>query len=213
MKAIVIPNASTKDVRKIVMDGRQMRILPASVWQSLDWLSVRMLLHETGTYVIPTEELIDYLDNLIGQDYTIEIGAGNGWIGRELDIMMTDSYQQQDDEATVMLYRIMGQPTIRYPKDVIKIDANAVARRFKPHTILGCYVTHKWRNDIQDGNYKGVDFEKLLRYVKRLILVGNIHTHRTNPIMDLPHKEVYFDGLMARANDQTTNRIFIWETE
>lgn len=93
MQAVQLPICSTKNIRETVMDGKRMKVLPASVWQSLDWVEVRMLLHETGTYVIPTEELLEYLDALIGQDRTIEICAGNGYIGRELDIVMTDSYQ------------------------------------------------------------------------------------------------------------------------
>lgn len=213
MEIQVLPKVSTAEIRAAVMEGREMKILPAAIWESFDYAAVRALLHETGTYVIPTEELIDYLDKLIGQDNTIEICAGNGYIGRELNIRMTDSYQQQDDKMAVMYYKLMGQPTIKYPKDVLKYEANRAVDVYHPHTVIGCYATHKWRDDVQDGNDKGVDFCKLLPKVKRLVLVGNLVTHRHNPLMELPHQEVYFDGLLTRAADKTTNRIFIWENE
>lgn len=170
-----------------------------------------MLLHETGTYVVPTEELIDYLDKLIGLEDTIEICAGNGFIGRELGIPVTDSYQQQDDAGTVMLYQLAGQPCIKYPKDVIKLEANKAVDKFRPHTVLACYATHKWRYDTMSGNDKGVDFQRLLRKVHRLILVGNTEVHKDNPLMALPHEEVILPGFITRSAHPETNRIFIWE--
>lgn len=90
---------STAGIRKAVMDGRKMRVLPLAEWMKFSWAEIRTLLHETATYVVPTEELIDYLDELIGDEKAIEICAGNGYIGSNLDIMMTDSYQQQDDNS------------------------------------------------------------------------------------------------------------------
>lgn len=202
---------STGRIRQIVMDGRKMKVLPTSVWRSFDWAEVRMLLHETGTYVIPTEELINYLVSRIGQERAIEICAGNGYIGRELGITMTDSYQQQDDPATVAYYEAIGQPRIRYPKDVLKYEANKAVSRFRPHTVLGCYATHRWRDDTHSGNIKGVDFERLLHRIKRLILVGNKVTHADNPIMVQPHEEIHFPWLLTRATNQEDNRIFIWQ--
>lgn len=208
---VIDESTSTENIRKTVMDGREMKILPASVWESFSWSEVRMLLHETGTYVVPTEELVDYLDKLIGLEDTIEICAGNGFIGRELGIPVTDSYQQQDDAGTVMLYQLAGQPCIKYPKDVIKLEANKAVDRFRPHTVLACYATHKWRYDTMSGNDKGVDFQRLLRKVHRLILVGNTEVHKDNPLMALPHEEVILPGLITRSAHPETNRIFIWK--
>ena len=208
---VVDKNTSTENIRKTVMDGREMKILPASVWESFSWSEVRMLLHETGVYVVPTEELIDYLDKQIGEHSAIEICAGNGFIGRELGIPVTDSYQQQDDVATKMYYEAFGQPCIRYPKDVIKLEANKAVDRFRPHTVIACYATHKWRYDTMSGNDNGVDFQRLMRRIHRLILVGNTEVHKDNPLMSLPHEEVILPGLITRSAHPETNRIFIWE--
>lgn len=207
----ITSDTNTERIRKTVMEKREMKILPASVWESFPWAEMRLLLHETGTYVVPTEELVDYLDRLIGEESAIEICAGNGWIGRELGIPVTDSYQQQDDPTSVMLYALTRQPTIKYPKDVIKLEANKAVDKFRPHTVIACYATHKWRYDTMSGNDLGVDFRKLLRKVKRLILVGNTKIHKDNPLMELPHKEVTLPGLITRSANPETNRIFIWE--
>lgn len=202
---------STSEIRKVVMDGREMRILPHAEWMKFSWAEIRTLLHETATYVVPTEELIDYLDELIGDKKAIEICAGNGYIGSELDIVMTDSYQQQDDKMTVLMYDLMKQPRIKYPKSVIKMEAGQAVRRIRPHTVIGCYATHKWRDDVQNGNDKGVDFEDIFARVQRIILVGHKETHKYNPLMALPHQEIELPGLLTRAADQSLNRIFIWE--
>ena len=208
---VIEKGTTTENIRKTVMEGREMRILPASVWESFSWSEVRLLLHETGTYVVPTEELIEFLDGLIGEESAIEICAGNGFIGRELGIPVTDSYQQQDDPTTSLLYSLAGQPTIKYPKDVVKLEANKAVDKFRPHTVIACYATHKWRYDTMSGNDKGVDFQKLLRKVKRLVLVGNTEVHKDNPLMDIPHEEIILPGYITRSAHPETNRIFIWE--
>lgn len=202
---------STKNIRKAIMNGRKMRVLPHSEWMKFTWPEIRVLLHETATYVAPTEELIDYLDDLIGDEKAIEICAGNGYIGSELGIMMTDSYQQQDDKMSVLMYDLMRQPRIKYPASVLKLEASRAVRRMRPHTVIGCYATHKWRDDVGSGNDKGVDFADIYSLVKRIILVGHKETHKYNPLMDLPHKEIELPGLLTRAADQSLNRIFIWE--
>lgn len=208
----VLEKGTTTDrIRETVMEGKDMRILPASVWESFSWSEMRLLLHELGVYVVPTEELIDFLDKRIGEESAIEICAGNGFIGRELGIPVTDSYQQQDDAATKMYYQIFQQPTIKYPKDVIKLEANKAVDKFRPHTVIACYATHKWRYDTMSGNEHGVDFARLMRKIKRLILVGNTEVHKDNPLMKLPHEEIILPGLITRSAHPETNRIFIWE--
>ena len=201
---------STANIRKTVMDGRKMRVLPHSEWMKFSWQEINTLLHETATYVVPTEELIDYLDEQIGDEKAIEICADNGYIGSNLDILMTDSYQQQDDKMTCLYYDLIKQPRIKYPPNVMKLEASRAVRQIKPHTVIGCYATHKWREDTQSGNIKGVDFEDVFSKVQRLVLVGNLQTHKDNPFMALPHEEVALPGLLTRAADQSLNRIFIW---
>lgn len=201
---------STANIRKIVMLGDNMRVLPYSEWMKFSWPEIRMLLHETATYVVPTKELIDYLNEIIGNEKAIEICAGNGYIGSNLDILMTDSYQQQDDKMTCLYYDLMKQPRIKYPANVIKLEASDAVRRMKPHTVIGCYATHKWREDTQSGNPKGVDFEDIYSKIQRLVLVGNLHIHKDNPLMSVPHKEIALNGLLTRSADHSLNRVFIW---
>ena len=211
---ISVIHGNTKAVREAVLDEEgHIRELPASAWQQFPWDDVRLFMHEYPVYVLPTTELLDVLEDLTA-DYekVIEIGAGTGSVGRMLGIKMTDSYMQQDNKVAKKLYELTGQPVIKYPRDVIKADALTAYRRFKPDCILGCYVTHKYREDIGSGNMFGVDFERLLPLVKRLILVGNKFTHADNPIMAIDHMEIDLNGgLITRSSERALDRIFVWD--
>lgn len=182
---------------------------------SKDWFDqfsdnqVKYFMLMEALYVLPTEELITFLDEELG-DNAIEIGSGRGFIGRELGLVCTDSKLQNRPDIK-LTYTLMGQPTINYPKHVRPMDALTAVKVLKPEEVLGCFVTHKWREGMQNGNEWGVDFEILLRKVKKLVLVGNKEIHKNNPIMKLPHREVALEGLITRAMNQEENRIFIWE--
>lgn len=211
---LISRTVDTGAVRQAVLDNEgRIKELPAAQWLRFPWEEVRMFMHEYPVYVLPTTELLDALEDLTKGLRTIEIGAGSGSIGRHLGIKMTDSYLQQDNEQVKVFYQLTGQPVIHYPSDVIKADALTAYRRFKPECILGCYVTHRWREGMQNGNMYGVDFERLLPLVERLILVGNKHTHGENPIMVLHHKEIdLHDTLITRSEDRASDRIFVWDS-
>ena len=208
-------DVDTHAVRQAVLDENgRIKELPAAEWLRFPWDELRMFMHEYPVYVLPTAELLDALEDLTEGLKTIEVGAGSGSIGRHLGIKMTDSYLQQDNAQVRMLYQLSGQPVIHYPPDVIKADALTAYRRFKPECILGCYVTHRWREGMQNGNMYGVDFERLLPLVKRLILVGNKHIHWENPIMAQRHREIDLHGtLITRSEDRTSDRIFVWDSD
>lgn len=206
-------NISTDRIRREVMDDWKIKVLPAETWRSnFAWDEIRMLMHETATYVLPTKELLDFLSAERAGMSAIEIAAGNGFIGRNLGIPITDSCVQRDDKDIALFYKLSGQPTIKYPKDIIKAEANAAVSRFRPKCVIVCYGTHLDKpGRPQTGFVYGIDYERLLPRVKKLILVGNKITHGTNPIMELPHREVELEGLITRSADPSTNRIFIWE--
>lgn len=204
-KAKYVDSTPLKE-RVLNADGT-IRVLPANEWLSFGWDMVRWFMHEYPIYVLPTQELIFKLAELIDGYKTIEIGAGSGNIGRNLGIRMTDSYLQERKDIK-MYYSAMGQPTIKYPKDVWRSDALSATKVLKPECVLGCYVTHYSLEG--EGNSWGVDFPRLIKMVKRLILVGNKHIHSANPIMSLPHEEIALEGLLTRNDDRDADRIFVW---
>lgn len=203
-----------RDISRIetyLMDERKyLRVLPASVYQALDPDDLRILAHQYGIYQFPTQELVDWLATQVTGVSAIEIGAGNGSIGRALGIPATDSHQQSDP-TTRALYALMGQPCIEYPPDVERLDAAAAIEKYKPHTVIGCWVTQKAFEGDKSGNIHGIDEEALLSSVKRYIVVGNHKVHGEKRIMALPHQELSFPWVVSRASAPELNRIYVWE--
>lgn len=169
-----------------------------------------MFLHVHGIYILPTEELINWLkENISGS--AIEIGAGNGAISRALKIPITDSRLQEQEEIK-KIYSAMGQPVIIYPDDVEKLDADEAVKKYNPDTVIGAFITHKYRDDRPEigGNQYGVEEESILDAVKKYINIGNLITHGMKPILKMKHEQYFFDWIITRAVDQKMNRIFVW---
>lgn len=193
--------------KDVIADGKLI-VKPFSFWNNIDRNEINYFLYVHGIYVVPTEELINYLkENIVGS--AIEIGAGNGAISRALNIPITDSRMQELEEIK-MMYAMSGQPVIKYPDDVEKLNSDQAIVKYKPDTVIGCFITHKFKAEIGNGNMYGVEEENILKSVKRYINVGNLTTHKSKPILKMKHEEHYFEWLITRAVNQKDNRIFIW---
>ena len=192
--------------QEILLDGKII-IHPYSFYEKYSDNDIKYFMHQHGIYVLPTQELIDYLKTMIVGN-AIEIGAGNGSIGRNLGIPITDSRMQEWEEVKI-LYALSGQPVIIYPDDIETLNAEEAIAKYKPDTIIGAFITHKF-NGI-DGNAFGVVEEDLLNVTKRYINIGNKITHKSKPILNRPHEEYYFDWIITRGNLKKENRIFIFD--
>lgn len=205
-------DTDTKAIRKALMHGRDMLVRPAAEWEKFSWAEQRMLLHETATFVAPTEELIDFLDELIGDESAIEICCGNGYIGRELDIPITDGMAHNKTDVKLM-YGMVNNPTIKYPSDVRKLEAQAAVRIFHPHTVIACYPAFQWEADKQIGASYGVDFSLLLSKVKRLVIVGNRRVYEQFKFMSTPHVELQVPGIITRSEYREDDRVWIFQND
>jgi hypothetical protein len=168
-------------------------------------------LFKHGIYVLPTRELIQWLrENIKGS--AIEIGAGNGAIGRALGIPITDLKQQEDKEMQ-LYYLSAGQIPITYPPDVETLEALDAVRKYKPNTVIGAYITAKWKPGMDKGNIYGPDVELMMPMIDKYIMIGNIDTHRDNPLFKKKYKSYPFPWLITRAEDQSKNRIFVFTND
>jgi hypothetical protein len=182
--------------------------IPAETVAKFDFATLRLFLHKWALYTMPTTELIEYLAGKIAGKSAIEIGAGLGVIGRALGVPLTDNKMQEwpDIRAT---YEAMGQPTIKYPPDIIELDAIAAVEQYKPDIAIGSYITHKWDDRTKSGNWWGVDPLKLIQMVPEYLMVGNLNTHRNDPAMKyIDHIERH-DFIFTRGG-QETSAIFCW---
>lgn len=205
---VIIPEDISSIENQVFYQSGRMKAMPFSFYEPFLGNPLKYFMWKHGIYVLPTQELVDWLkSNIIGVR-PIEIGAGIGAIARAIPIPATDSYMQDRPEIK-MYYEMTGQPVIKYPDDVEKLDALEAIKKYTPDTVIGCFITHKYDEKIGSGNAYGVQEEFILENVKRYINVGNLHTHKDKPILKNNPKEYNFDWLVTRSNDQSLNRIWI----
>jgi hypothetical protein len=171
------------------------------------------MLHLEAIYLYPTPELVKYLSKLIYGYNTIEIGSGKGLLCDALGIKGTDSKYQATQEGR-MLYKLMQQPTIKYPEHVEKLEALEAIEKYKPHTVIAAWCTEKCRDDKQTfGFYEGFEFDKILQKVERLIFIGCDHVHKQFHLFK-EHKYIEFrpDWIKSRSQ-QNNNFIAVFNHE
>lgn len=211
MSVSILYNTDISHIEKQAFENSLLKVMPSSFYKSLDENSLKLFMLNHGIYVIPTTELIDWLkENII--ENAIEIGAGLGTIARELKIPITDSRMQELPDVK-LIYNMGGQPTIKYPSDVEKLDYKEAIQKYNPKTVIGCFITHKHKNGMSTGNMYGVEEEYILKNVQRYINVGNLQTHKDKPILKQKSIEYNFDWLITRSNDQSLNRIWVYNKE
>lgn len=180
---------------------------------------IRLCMQANGIYVLPTVELLADLKKIIPNlTKTIEIGSGNGVIADQLGIKATDNYMQSENfrvekhhKHLIDDLRSSDAEMVKYGKNVLRVDGNEAVKRFRPETVLACFVTHKYSKAKSElgGNFKGVDFEKVMKKVKRIVFVGNTDTHKNHTLMRLPLLGMQSDGLITRSFNPDNNGIFI----
>ncbi len=212
MRAYVIP-AGTADISDAVLDERgRLRILPAAFWAETTIHERALLCVKHALYCIPTVELIERLQELIGGRSAIEIAAGNGLVAEALGIVGTDSHQQLLPKYR-RVYENMGQPVIAYGPNVQNMDAATAIRTHRPDVVIGCWVTHKWEASRHwaGGNEAGVDEMDVLANCQNYIFVGNTQVHRAKNIWDVEHQIEYPPFLYSRAMNETKDFICVWK--
>lgn len=199
MHAAIIPD-DTRDLSPALLRAGHYVPPPAAVFAATTPAERAMFGHVRGMYVLPTAELVDWLQVAIGNEFAVEIGAGVGVLARALGIMATDSHMQSMP-AIAEIYRRTGQPTIAYGANVERIDADTVAREVKPDVILGAWITHRYNPEdhAAGGNMLGPDFDVLLANCRRLILICNTRTHAAHPLLRQPHERITPPWLYSRA--------------
>ncbi len=184
----------------------------AEFYEQFDQETISQFCVKYGIYCLPTIELIDWLKKEINSKRTIEVGAGNGCLGRSLQIKMTDSYQQTKPEV-VLLYQILKQTPVKYGKDVKKINGLSAVKKYKPKVVVATWITNRWDHSMEYGNIDGIDETKLISKVKKYIHIGNIDTHGTKKALRKPHKKYQFPWLYSRSMNKKGNIIYVWDNK
>lgn len=210
-----LPNQNISKLKELLLPGNQFRIPTLKELSDFDQLQISQFCLEHAIYQLPTIELIEFLKSEIGDMPAIEIGAGRGYIGKGLNIPITDNCQQ-NWEGIKAHYKLFRQPTITYPTDIIELDAISAINKYNPQVAIGSWVTQKYEDYMQNyqdvqANQFGVNEFELLRKVKKYIHIGNEESHDKKEILrKYKVKRIYADWLVSRATNRTQNVIYIF---
>lgn len=195
----------------LLLDNGLLKVLSASTYSTIPTEDLMLYGHFKGYYCFPTIELAEWLMQHIDVDSTIEIGAGHGALARYMKIPAIDSKCMELPEVKIY-YALMRQPITIYPEDIIKLDAIEAIKKYKPKTVIGCWITHKYKEEDHErgGNMYGIEEEDILKNVDQYIVVGNEKVHGKKKILELKHEEYKFPWLFSRASEPQKNIIYIW---
>jgi hypothetical protein len=208
----------------------QGRVQPVSqeYVDSLPWSDLRYYCHERAIYTIVTHELLRQLKQQFFElnqqfldeshththskaAYAIEIGSGNGTLARGLGIPATDN-KMQELPMTQLIYAQQGQPTIKYPKYVEKLDAVAAIKKYEPHTVIGSWVTSCTKNILPIPEIEFPNEERIMELCERYILIGNMDIHKGNLLWnEKKYKHVFHDASTVRSRAKNPSKNFIVE--
>jgi len=206
------PDTSYLD-KELLDDKKNLKIRDASFYENIPHEHLLVWCHFKGIYGLTTTELIDWLKTQIITDKTIEVGAGNDSIGRELEIPFTDLCVMKNPVIQAM-YMLQGQPVTEYPDDIIVMEGSDAIKKYKPDVVIGCWVTQIYKEEdgsTQAASMFGFDEEFIIQNVKKYIVIGNERVHGTKRILKEPHKTLKFPWLLSRATYPEDNLIYIWE--
>lgn len=208
MPAQVLDDRDVTHLDTLLLDGQgRLKVVPASVYADIEWLDLRIWCHKRAIYGLPTIELVEYLKRLIDGRAAIEVGSGNGALGRALGIPRTDNFCQTRPDVA-LLYQLQGQPLIDYGDDVERLSAIAAVKKYKPKVVLGSWVTQT-SDGSRPGCMFGIDEEALLRRVKTYAVFGSLRNHggHMKVINQRKHRVVQEPWMWSRAQDSA---LFIW---
>lgn len=197
------------------------QIVPANEILKLGDHNRQVLMSQLGLYVWPTVELYNFFNkNIDSKTSVLELGAGNGVLGKTLGWNSTDNFSQsnqfnarnenerQYNEIALMNLRSCNIAPVNYGDNVINIDAYDAVRKYKANTVLGLYLTDVTQNEFTINLVDALMGEN----TETFYLVGNMDTHyKKSPIFELKHEIIELEGLVVRHRQNELGRIFKWD--
>ena len=195
----------------VLLKEGKVQNLPYEELNKFSQQELSLFCHKYAIYQLPTQELIFFIRKHIGGESAIEIGSGNGCMGRSIGIRMTDNKMQEIPEIKGY-YELMGQPVIRYGEDVEHIDAISAVKKYHPKVVVASWVTHKYKEGMQVGNSLGIEEELLFENgVEKYIHIGNENVHNQKPILSLfPVRKFKHKTIVSRSLEREKNIVFIF---
>lgn len=211
---MILDQTNIEYLEKILLDENgRLQPVPFDEIRNAPQNDVSVFCHRHGIYQIVTTELVGFVRGQIEGFNAIEIGAGNGCLGRALGIPLTDSRIQNTAEMK-NFYKSIGQPVVNYGADVRKLEALKAVKLLKADAAVGAWVTHKKKATLPDGCFGGVDEAILSKRLKRYVFIGNRITHRHKEMLRFSTPRVFrFDWLVSRSMNRAANVVWVFDFE
>lgn len=212
MKLDIIPTCNILPLEALFVKEGNIFPVPFKEIQDFSQESISYFCVKYGLYQVPTTELIEFLNSEIPDKITtLEIGSGNGGIGRALGVKLTDNKMQLWPNIK-KYYSNMAQETVNYGDDVEEISANDAVIKYRPEIVLGCWVTQKWYPGMKMGNPHGIDEYRMFSDgIRKYILCGNKNVHGKNKLIKImPPRKFIFLWLISRSLKREDNVIYIF---
>lgn len=207
----ILPTKDISYLENIIFENNQFNFKSIEFYRSIPEADIQIFCLKNAFYCLPTLELAEFLKIRIGNRKALEIGAGNGYLAKYLDILATDSYIQNDPVMKKFYEMIARQPIVKYGKNVIKIDGNSAVLKYKSDVTIACWVSQKIELDrIKEIKGLRVDEEEVIKNTNEYIFIGNKNTHKDKSILRLPHETI--DIELVSRNGFEGNVIWIWKT-
>lgn len=197
-----MPEQDISEIEAQALDGWTLKVMPAAFYAQFSRLQLAHFANKHAFYGLPTNELVEWLIVMIDNRSAIEIGSGNGALGRALKIHRTDNWLQSTPEVREW-YRQGGIKTINYPNDVKKLDYQKAILKYRPQVVIGQWVTNIELNNL------GLDERWILDNCDTYIHVGHSQVHKGKTIRDQPYKEYYPEGLYSRSHREG-EVVWVW---
>jgi hypothetical protein len=193
-------------------DGR-LRELPAEAFD-VDPKERFLWCAKRARYGLPTAELLAFLRDTIDGRPALEIGAGQGDLGRLLGIPMTDSGEQTSLDMRAY-YALLGHAVTEPPPDVERLRALEAIEKHKPAVVIASWVTQLYLAGDEGpprigSSLLGVDELELLQRVPCYVHIGNEGSHRQKRALSLHHREIRAPWIVSRSLKPADNFIAIW---
>ena len=211
MTGNILEVSDISELESVLLKDGKVQNLPYELLNRFSQEQISLFCHTHAIYQLPTQELIHFIQKHIEGESAIEIGSGNGCMGRSLGIRMTDNKMQELPEVRGY-YQMMGQPVIKYGEDVEHIDAISAVKKYQPKVVVASWVTHKFKEGMNVGNALGIEEELLFENgVEKYIHIGNEKTHMYKPILEIfPVRKFKHKTIISRSMARDQNIIYIF---
>jgi hypothetical protein len=210
---VLDPNTDIRFLEEKLWKDDELQVLPYAFFidNKITQQQISMFCLQYGVYNVPTVELCNWVMGKVGGRSAIEVGAGNGALGRYLKIPSTDSFLQSDNTIG-QYYAMIQQPPVRYGKNVEKIAANDAVEKYKPQVVIAAWLTQVFKpeDEWRGGSIFGTDEGDIIDSVETYIHIGHLNTHGNKRVLNKAHTVERYPWILSRSLDVGNNAIYIW---